>query len=122
MQPILIVEDDARFRTTVRSILEDEGWPVETAADGQQAAEAFARGRPSLLVLDWGLQETDAEAVARALRADHGPDVPILLVTADGRAAQKAARVGAYAYMHKPFEMSELIELVRRALEAAGQD
>ena len=122
MQPILIVEDDARFRTTVRSILEDEGWAVETAADGQQAAEAFARGRPSLLVLDWGLQETDAEAVARALRADHGPDVPILLVTADGRAAQKAARVGAYAYMHKPFEMSELIELVRQALDAAGQD
>jgi DNA-binding response OmpR family regulator len=116
MQPILVVEDDARFRSTVRTILEDEGWVVETAADGQQAAAAFARERPALLILDWGLRETDAETVVAALRVDHGADVPILLVTADGHAAQKAARVGAFAYMHKPFEMTELIELVRRGL------
>ena len=117
MSQILVVEDDQRFRDTVRSILEDEGWAVATAADRRQAVEAFARGRPELLVVDWGLRESDAQAVAEALRASHGPDVPILLITADGNAAQKASRLGAFAYLQKPFDMTDLIGLVQSALD-----
>jgi DNA-binding response OmpR family regulator len=118
MAQILIVEDDQHFRDTVRSILEDEGWAVDTAADSRQALASFARTRPELLVVDWGLRESDAEVVAKALRRSDGPEVPILLITADGNAARKAGRLGAFAYLQKPFDMAKLIDLVRSALKS----
>jgi two-component system, chemotaxis family, chemotaxis protein CheY len=120
MQPILVVEDDLPLRTTVRAILEDEGWGVETAGDEVAAMECVARARPALVVLDWGLREFDAQSLAAALRKSHGPDVPILLVTGDGQAAQKAERVGALTYLRKPFEIDEFIKVVRTILH--GRD
>jgi two-component system response regulator MprA len=116
MQPILVIEDDAQFRETLRSVLEDEGWPVETAGDGQQALDQSARLRPALVVLDWGLPDIDSQVVATSLRTMHGGDIPILLITADGRPAEKARQMGAFAYLHKPFELDDLIEIVRRGL------
>jgi DNA-binding response OmpR family regulator len=118
MQPILIVEDDPRFRETVRSILEDEGWPVETASDGREALNVIARSKPALVVLDWGLRDVQGDSVVTGLRANHGPHIPVLLVTADGLAAHKASRIGAFGYLQKPFDLEELTELVRRGLDA----
>ena len=116
MQPILVIEDDAQFRETLRSVLEDEGWPVETAGDGQQAFDQSARLQPALVVLDWGLPDIDSQMVATSLQTAHGGDTPILLITADGRPAEKARLVGAVAYLHKPFELDDLIDIVRRGL------
>ena len=116
MQPILVIEDDPQFRQTVQATLEDEGWAVDVAADGQQALGWLALRRPALVVLDWTLPEFDGEAVAASLRATHGLGVPVLLMTADGSASEKARRAGAFAYLHKPFELDELIGLVRRGL------
>ena len=51
------------------------------------------------------------------MRAAYG-DVPILVMTADGRAAEKAERVGAVGYLRKPFELDELLAVVKRTLGA----
>jgi DNA-binding response OmpR family regulator len=117
MQPILVIEDDPQFRQTVHAALSDEGWAVAVAADGRQALDWLRRQRPSLVLLDWTLPEFDGAAVAATLRATHGVSVPVLLMTADGSAGDKARRVGAFAYLHKPFELDDLIELVQRGLE-----
>jgi len=113
---VLIVDDDARVRQAIQWALEDEGFSVETAADGQAALEVAARRLPDLVLLDITLPRLDGYAVAQALRRDYGPALPILAVTADGQAPAKAKRVGAYAFVRKPFELDDLLAAIRAGL------
>jgi CheY-like chemotaxis protein len=117
--PILVVEDDPRMRQFIQWALEDEGLPVEVAADGRQAVELGTRTRPALVVLDIGLPVLDGYGVAAALRRAYGADLAILTVTADGRAAEKARRVGAFAHLAKPFDVDDLLAAVFRGLARA---
>jgi DNA-binding response OmpR family regulator len=119
MEPILVVEDDPQFRQMIRSTLEDEGWTVEVAVRGQQALEWLLRRRPALVLLDWRLSDVDGDVVATGLRTTHGEGIPLVLITADGHAARKAGRVRAFGYLNKPFELDDLISLVRRGLSGA---
>jgi DNA-binding response OmpR family regulator len=115
LAPILVVDDDPGLRQVIQWALEEEGWLVQTAADGRQAVEQARRFRPRLVVLDMGLPQLDGEQVAAALRQLHGELLPILVVTADGNAATKARRCGAQAHLGKPFDLDELCSAVRRA-------
>lgn len=114
--PVLVVEDDPDMRRVIAWTLEDSGLPVETAADGRAAIDWVAQSKPSLLVLDMGLPVVDGDGVARRLHESYGDSVPILVMTADGRAEAKARRVGAVDYLIKPFNLEDLILTVRRAL------
>jgi DNA-binding response OmpR family regulator len=116
-RPVLVVEDEGGMRQTLRWTLEEEGFAVADAATARQAVEAALGARPALVLLDYGLPDGDGADVATALRhhlAEGAP--PIVVLTADGRAAEKARRVGAVAYLHKPFDLDELLATVRRAL------
>ena len=113
---VLVVDDDPEIREVVTWLLEDEGLPVETAADGQRALDCATRTRPALIVLDMGLPLINGEEVAARLRAHYAEPPPIIVVSADGRAAEKAARIGARAYLHKPFDVDELVRLVHGTL------
>ena len=116
MALILVVDDDPQVRRWIQDVLESEGLEVATAADGRQALELAARQPPALVVLDVTLPGVHGAHVGRGLRELLGGHVPILVITADGRAAEKAAEVRAYAYLRKPFTMDELIAAVRRGL------
>jgi two-component system chemotaxis response regulator CheY len=112
--PVLVVDDDPDVRQVLRWALEDAGFEVLTAAD---APTAFAQAElrpPGVVVLDHGLPRTDGTQVAAGLRRICGEQLPILIVTADGRAAEKARRAGAYGFLHKPFDDVVLVAAVRR--------
>jgi DNA-binding response OmpR family regulator len=113
---ILVVDDDPEIRDVVRWLLEDEGWTVETASDGRDALERATRARPALIVLDMGLPILTGEEVAMRLHEVYVEPPPIIVVSADGRAGEKAARIGAASYLHKPFDVDALARLVRIAL------
>jgi DNA-binding response OmpR family regulator len=116
-RPVLVVDDDPVVRGMIHQALEDEGLMVVTADDGSRALEEATRVRPWLVILDVSLPVLGGEAVAAALRqimADDG--VRIMAITADGRPAEKARALGAFAYLAKPFDIDELIEIVRRGL------
>lgn len=117
--PVLVVEDDPLYREIIQGALEDEGISVRTAATGLQALERASLDRPALVVLDVRLPELDGHQVAERLRAEGSADLPILLITADGHAAQKARQAGAYAYLSKPFELEDLLQAVRKGLALA---
>lgn len=119
-RPILVVEDERPLRETIQWLLEDDGLTVEPAANGQVALDLAARFRPALVVLDMALPLVNGDGVADGLRGMYGEDVPILLTTADGRASEKAIRVGAYAYLQKPFDIDALLREVHRGLDLAG--
>ena len=112
---VLVVDDDADIRVAIGEVLSDEGMSVDAASDGSEALERANAQRPSLVILDITLPVVDGFAVADRLRERYGR-LPILAITADGRAAQKAQRVGAYAYLRKPFELEDMIALVKRGL------
>jgi DNA-binding response OmpR family regulator len=113
---VLVVDDDAQVRQAIRWALEDEGLAVVTAADGREALGLAVERLPDLLVLDLTLPEMNGYEVARSLRAKHPQPIPILVITADGLASMKAGRVGAYAYLRKPFRVEDLLEAVRTGL------
>jgi CheY-like chemotaxis protein len=119
-RPILVVEDERPLRETIQWLLEDEGLTVEPAANGQVALDLAARSRPALVVLDMALPLINEDGVADGLHDMYGEDIPILLTTADGRASEKATRVGAYAYLQKPFDIDTLLREVHRGLDLAG--
>ncbi len=113
---ILVVDDDPDILFTIQWALEDEGYQVRTAADGREAIQRGIESRPALLVLDMGLPIVAGDGVAARLREAYGSELPILLITADGHAADKARRVGAVAYLSKPFDVDTLVETVRRSV------
>lgn len=115
---VLVVDDDRRVRELLRLALEEDGFAVTTAADGARAIALATAERPGLVVLDLTLPRADGFAVAEAVRGLHGGGVPILVITADGGAAEKAERVGAVGYLRKPFDVEELTALVGRSLRA----
>ena len=116
---ILVVDDDSRIRRSVQLTLEDEGYHVATAGDGREAAQRVTEWRPALVILDMGLPDRDGADVAQQLRTACGKDLPILLITADGRAQEKAQRAGAFASLHKPFDLNRLVELVETRIGPA---
>jgi DNA-binding response OmpR family regulator len=113
---ILVAEDDPGLRQTIEWTLQDEGLAVELASDGVAALEMLRRHRPALLMLDMGLPRIDGIGVAAGLREVYGDKVPILVITADGRAQEKARHVGAVDYLRKPFDVDDLVHAVRQAL------
>jgi CheY-like chemotaxis protein len=113
---VLVIDDDRRVRELVQLALEESGLSVKTAADGARAIALIRSERHGVLVLDLMLPGADGFAVAKALRDMYG-DVPIVVVTADGDAREKADAIGAVGYLRKPFDIDELTQLVERALD-----
>jgi CheY-like chemotaxis protein len=115
---ILLVDDDVRLRQVIQTVLEDEGLLVEVAGDGLEAVARASARRPALIILDMGLPSLNGQGVASALRAAYGTQVaPILTITAGGKAAESARRVGAYAFLSKPFELEDLLTAVHQGLQ-----
>lgn len=121
--PILVVDDDAKIVSLVRTYLEREGFAVTTAGNGRAALDAIAAVRPALVVLDLMLPELDGRAVIRALRRDpDGGDVPVIILSARGSVGDRIAGLedGADDYLPKPFSPAELVLRVKTILRRVG--
>jgi len=113
---ILSVEDDERIRTAVRLALEDEGWTVDEAEDGEQALARFAQSPSDVVLIDIMLPDIDGFEVCRAIRRTS--DVPIVMVTArdDTHDVVAGLEAGADDYLTKPFAPKELSARIRALL------
>jgi CheY-like chemotaxis protein len=119
---ILVVDDDLTMQRTIANILDDEGYAVQCAAHGREALALLDQGlRPALVVLDISMPQMDGYAFAAELdRRGLRPPLPVLVITADGRAQEKAARVGAEGYLAKPFELVALVDAVGELVGTVG--
>jgi DNA-binding response OmpR family regulator len=110
---ILTIEDDERIRSATRLALEDEGYEVIEAADGEEALEAFAATPADVVLIDVMLPGIDGFDVCRALR--RSSDVPIVMVTArtDTHDVVAGLEAGADDYVTKPFVAKELAARIR---------
>ncbi|MEQ8894869.1 MAG: response regulator, partial [Sandaracinaceae bacterium] len=114
---ILVVDDDEGVRYTLRGVLEDEGYEVEEAVDGEDALSRVGEGF-HLVLTDLRMPRRDGLSLLSALQTRPQPP-RVILLTAHGseRAAVEAMKHGAYDYFKKPFETDELLAVVARAVE-----
>ncbi len=126
---ILVVDDDAAVRESLRRALGLESYDVELAGDGAEALVRL-RGRPDVdalavdaIVLDVSMPHVDGLEVCRQLRRE-GNAVPILMLTARDEVADRVAGLdaGADDYVVKPFALEELLARLRALLRRAAPD
>jgi len=113
---ILIVEDEKKLVNVLKAYLEQAGFAVVTASDGQQALTVFRHEKPALVLLDLNLPVLDGLDVCRALRKDSA--VPIVMVTARIEETDRliGLELGADDYVSKPFSPREVVARVRAVL------
>ncbi len=113
---ILIVEDEKALRETLEYNLTNEGYEVETSADGLEAFQKAHNGNYSLILLDIMLPGMDGFEICRKIRAEK--NTPILMLTARDDEIDRIVglEVGADDYMSKPFSMRELLARVKAML------
>jgi two-component system alkaline phosphatase synthesis response regulator PhoP len=116
MPTILVVDDEPKIVELARDYLEQAGFDVRAASDGEAAFEAFRRFHPDLIALDLGLPRMDGLDVVRRLRRDS--DVPVIIITARGEETDRIVglELGADDYLVKPFSPKELVARVRAVL------
>ena len=117
---ILVVDDDAGILEAIEGVLDLEGYLVEVAHDGVEALHKVKLNSPSLILLDIMMPQLDGFAVAADLeRQGLRSTIPLIVLTADGNAAAKAARIGAAGYVTKPFTLDGLLQEVNRVIGPA---
>ena len=114
---ILIVDDETRLADVLATAMESFGFAALTAASGQEALDIMGRETIDLVVSDLRMPGMDGRALMHAVRRGW-PDVPVVLITAftSVRDAVDLVKEGAFDYISKPFEISEIEAVVRRAL------
>ena len=118
---ILVVEDDARLRERLARYLAQEGFRVTAAGDAEEARARLGIVSPDLMVLDVMMPGESGLELTAWLRATHGLDLPVLLLTARGAPEDRIAgfEAGADDYLGKPFEPRELVLRIRALLRRA---
>ncbi|HYD94553.1 MAG TPA: sigma-54 dependent transcriptional regulator [Noviherbaspirillum sp.] len=118
--PILIVEDDATIRVTVANFLKRQGFDISVAEDGASALNLLKQQSFHLVLLDLRLPDMSGMDILSRLREGEGADQPLVVIMTafpEVRTAVAALKAGAYDYIHKPFDLEDLLELIRRARE-----
>ena len=115
---VLVVDDDRQFLEATRLILEKHGYEVLTAADGHDGLVCAERESLDLIVLDVMMPRRSGFGVLDRIggRGDSGPRIVIMTANDEPRHSEIAHAKGAHGFLHKPFEMRELLSTVDRLL------
>jgi two-component system nitrogen regulation response regulator NtrX len=116
MAKILIVDDEQAIRSTLASILQDEGHKTSVSESGEEAVTMFAREEFDLVILDLWLPGVDGMAVLERIRAAGGP--PVIVISGHGNVdtAVRATRLGAYDFLEKPLSLERVVLTINHAL------
>ncbi|MDD2737256.1 MAG: sigma-54 dependent transcriptional regulator [Desulfuromonadaceae bacterium] len=120
-QKILVIDDDASLRRVIEYNLQDAGYQVLSAANGEEGVVLFAEEAPALVISDMKMPGMDGMQVLKAIKA-RSPEALVIMITAFGTVdvAVDAMKAGAYDYITKPFNRDELRLTVAKALQFSG--
>ncbi len=114
IKKILIVEDDKNILFGLSELLTDENYQVSEAENGIAALELIkSQGLPDLVIMDMIMPRMNGWVFVRELRANYGATLPVIVMTAAADADQRARDVDAAAWIGKPFEVNDLLQLIR---------
>ncbi len=120
---VLVVDDDEVIRQLVSMNLRLEGFEVETAVDGQDCLERVHDIAPDVVTLDVMMPRLDGWTAAARLRGDpETRHIKVLFLTARAQAddLRRGRELGAHAYLAKPFDPAELVDVVRELVGGGG--
>ena len=122
MTDILIVDDEKDIRELISDILEDEGYATRRAGNSDEAMGHINTEPPALCILDIWLKDSQMDGIdiLKAVKRDH-PDVPVVIISGHGNIeiAVAAIKQGAYDFIEKPFNIDQLLVVIRRAMETS---
>jgi DNA-binding NtrC family response regulator len=119
---ILVVDDESKWRDLIRGELEDAGFEVSTAENGEHALDILKDEAPfDLILTDLRMEPVNGLALMRRVR-ETTPQTDVVMITAyaDTQTAIEAMRLGAYDFLIKPFELDELLMMTRRVVDKRG--
>ncbi len=118
---ILVIDDEPDIRTLVQEILEDEGYEVSVAEDGNSARKALQVRRPDLILLDIWMPDIDGISLLKEWADEGTLPSPVVMMSGHGtvETAIEATRLGAYDFLEKPLSLAKLLLTVERSLENA---
>lgn len=117
---ILVVDDEPDIRQLLQEILEDEGYSVQVAEDGESARLAYAQQKPELVLLDIWMPDIDGISLLKEWSASGGLESQVVIMSGHGtlETAVEATRLGAFDFIQKPLSLAKLLATVRKALES----
>ncbi len=120
MSEILVVDDEPGIRDLLREILEEEGYEVRLAENGEQARSALLDKTPDLVLLDIWMPDVDGLTLLKEWAAEGQLAMPVVMMSGHGtiHTAVEATRLGAYDFLEKPVPYKKLLQTVERALNA----
>ena len=113
---ILLIEDEQKLRRIIKLVLSEEGYEVQTAADGQAGITAWQQWNPDLVITDLKMKPIDGFQVL-TYGQENNPHIPCVILTAFGTVerAVDAMKNGAYDFLTKPVDHSMLLEIIDHA-------
>ncbi len=122
MGDILVVDDEKDIRELIGDILEDEGFTTRLAWDSDSALGEINKDAPDLIILDIWLKDSklDGIDILKHVRRNN-PDIPVVIISGHGNIeiAVAAVKQGAYDFIEKPFNIDQLMVVVKRAIETS---
>ena len=116
---VLVVEDEESLRRVLQRALEDEGYWVQTVGTGELARIALNDSHFDVALMDIKLPDADGLKILKEMK-DSGMDTAMILMTAQNtmRNAIGAMKSGAFDYITKPFDLDEMLVLIKRAIDS----
>ncbi|MEL7281973.1 MAG: sigma-54 dependent transcriptional regulator [Pseudomonadota bacterium] len=122
MSDILIVDDERDIRELISDILKDEGFTTRLAGNSDEAMAQISGEPPALLILDIWLKDSNMDGIdiLKTVKRDF-PDVPVVIISGHGNIeiAVAAIKQGAYDFIEKPFNIDQLLVVIRRGMETS---
>ena len=111
---VLVVDDDPRILRFIRMSLRTAGCDVLTAKDGEEALRLLDSAKPDIMVLDIVMSPMNGLEVLKRLR--RSSKLPVIVMSAHSSSAQEALRLGASAFLSKPFNPDQLVREIKSLL------
>jgi len=122
MSDILITDDERDIRELISDILQDEGFTTRLAGNSDDCMAEIAKAPPALMILDIWLKDSNMDGIdiLKSVKRDY-PDIPIVIISGHGNVeiAVAAIKQGAYDFIEKPFNIDQLMVVIRRAMETS---
>jgi two-component system, chemotaxis family, chemotaxis protein CheY len=118
---VLVVEDSATMRAFLSAALEPSGYEVQTAKSGFEALKVLQRERFGLIITDINMPDINGHELVRFIRDNPAQrDTPLIIISTDGRERdrERGMKLGANAYLVKPFQPEELLAAAERCIAA----
>lgn len=122
MSDILITDDERDIRELIADILQDEGYSTRLAGNSEECLASLEDQKPALMILDIWLKDSNMDGIdiLKKVKRDH-PEIPVVIISGHGNIeiAVAAIKQGAYDFIEKPFNIDQLLVVIRRAMEAS---